>query len=100
MTAVQSLSPILQKAAPAAARDPKLWSISEDFESVFLGSMFGQVTSHLTGDGPLGGDGPGADAWRGMLTDELGKSVTRAGGVGIAPTIYRELLALQGKRDQ
>ncbi len=88
-------STISGPASSVAAKDKKLWKIAEDFESVFLGSMFGEMTKQLSGDGPLGGQGTGGDAWRGMLTDELGKSVAKSGGVGIAPSIYSELIRLQ-----
>ena len=73
----------------------KLKATAEDFEAQFLGSMFSNMISDLKGDGPLGDEGIGADAFRGMLTDELGRSVARAGGIGIAPAIYGELLKLQ-----
>ena len=74
---------------------PKLKALAEDFESNFLASMFGQMTSLLDGDGPLGGQGAGGDAWRGLLTDELAKSVSRSGGVGIARSVYAALIDLQ-----
>lgn len=73
----------------------KIDALANDFETVFLSSMFGQMTSLLTGDGPLGGEGPGGAMWRSLLTDELAKSVSRSGGVGIARSVHAELLALQ-----
>ncbi|MFM8608666.1 MAG: rod-binding protein, partial [Hyphomicrobiales bacterium] len=73
-------------------QNPKLMALAEDFESNFLASMFGQMTSLLNGDGPLGGQGAGGDAWRGLLTDELAKSVSRSGGVGIARSVYAALI--------
>jgi len=79
----------------AAGKNKKLWATAQDFESVFLGSMFGEITKQLSGEGPLGGQGAGGDAWRSMLTDELGKSVTQSGGVGIATQVYSELIRLQ-----
>jgi len=74
---------------------PKLKTLAKDFESSFLASMFGKMTSLLDGDGPLGGQGAGGDAWRGLLTDELAKSVSRYGGVGIARSVYAALIELQ-----
>jgi Rod binding domain-containing protein len=98
----QSLSPLsfmkIPSSTEAKPNNPKLWKIAEDFESVFLGSMFGEITKQLSGDGPLGGQGTGGDAWRGMLTDELGKTVTNSGGVGIAHQIYSELIHLQANQ--
>lgn len=62
---------------------------------MFLGSMFSQITRELQGDGPLGNQGAGSEAWRSMLTEELGKSVAQSGGVGIASQVYSELIHLQ-----
>jgi len=73
----------------------KLKDVAQDFEAQFLSSMFSDMVSQLQGDGPLGDEGIGADAFRGLLTDELGKSVAKSGGIGIAPSIYSELLKLQ-----
>lgn len=78
----------------------KIKATAEDFESQFLGAMFGEMVSQLKGDGPLGDEGAGADAFRGLLTDELGRSVARAGGIGIAPSIYHELIRLQAAGDK
>ncbi len=79
----------------ALGKNKKLWATAQDFESVFLGSMFGEITKQLSGEGPLGGQGAGGDAWRSMLTDELGKSVAQSGGIGVASQVYSELLRLQ-----
>ena len=98
----QSLSPLTLAQSPSHTevkpKNPKLWKIAEDFESVFLGSMFGEITKQLSGDGPLGGQGTGGDAWRSMLTDELGKTVAKSGGVGVANQIYSELIRLQANQ--
>ncbi len=87
-----------RKAPLATGKNPKLWATAQDFESVFLGSMFGEITKQLSGDGPLGGQGAGGDAWRGMLTDELGKTVAKSGGIGVAQHIYSELIRLQANQ--
>jgi flagellar protein FlgJ len=48
-------------------------------------------------NGPFSG-GHGANIWRSFLTDEYSKSFVKAGGVGIAPQVTRELLAQQEVR--
>ena len=93
MTPSITLASSLQ--ASQKTSSPKLMALAEDFESNFLASMFGQMTSLLDGEGPLGGQGAGGDAWRGLLTDELAKSVSRSGGVGIARSVYAALIDLQ-----
>ena len=72
--ALSKVSPELQKKVKAS---------SQDFEAVFLNSMFSQMTSSLKGDGPFG-DTTGTGVWRSMLTEEYSKSFAKAGGIGIS----------------
>lgn len=65
-----------------------------DFEAVFLNQMFGQMFSGISGEGPMGGSGA-TGVWRSFLTDEYAKSFAKAGGIGIADQVYRQLLAHQ-----
>jgi Rod binding domain-containing protein len=74
----------------------KTRAAAEDFESVFLNSMFQQMFSSV-GQGPFNG-GPGAGVWRSFLTEEYAKSFTKAGGFGIADHVHRALLAQQEVR--
>ncbi|MCP8937321.1 rod-binding protein [Alsobacter sp. SYSU M60028] len=83
--------------APSAGAD-KLWKQAQDFETVFFENMLEHLTSGLGDDGPLGEGGIGGDVYRGMLSQQYAKSVTAAGGVGIAQNVYRELVRLQEGR--
>jgi Rod binding domain-containing protein len=85
----------LKKVPPQAQLKAK--GAAQDFESVFLNSMFSQMTSGIKGDGPFG-DTPGTGVWRSMLTDEYSKSFARAGGVGISNDVYRTLILQQAQR--
>jgi Rod binding domain-containing protein len=67
---------------------------SEDFEAMFLNSMFQQMFTAVGNDGPLGG-GTGVGVWRSFLTDEYAKSFAKAGGIGVAKEVYGTLLKLQ-----
>ena len=71
----------------------KARAAAEDFEAVFLNSMFSEMFSGVDGKGPF--DGPGTAIWRSMLTDQYARSFAKAGGVGIANDVYRSLLAQQ-----
>lgn len=68
---------------------------SENFESMFLSSMFQQMYAGIDGDGPFGGKGP-LKIWRSFMTDQIAKSVEKAGGIGLAPQVYAALLRHQG----
>jgi flagellar protein FlgJ len=88
--ALTKVSPQVQKKAKAQA---------QDFEAMFLNSMFSQMTSGLKGDGPYG-DTVGTGVWRSMLTEQYSKSFAKAGGVGIANDVYRTLILQQAGHTQ
>jgi flagellar protein FlgJ len=78
----------------SAASKAKAKAASQDFEAVFINSMFQQMFTGIQGEGPFGGDGA-TGVWRSFLTDEYSKSFARAGGIGIADQVYRSLMAHQ-----
>lgn len=78
----------------SAAGKAKARATSQDFEAVFLNSMFQQMFSGVKGDGPFGGEGA-TGVWRSFLTDEYSKTFAKAGGIGIADQVYRSLMAQQ-----
>jgi len=75
----------------------KARAVAQDFEAVFLNTMFQQMFTGIGEEGPLGG-GPGIGVWRSFLTEEYSKSFAKAGGVGIGDQVYRELIAQQAAR--
>lgn len=70
---------------------------AQDFEAVFLNSMFQQMFTGIEGEGPFGGSGA-SGVWRSFLTDEYAKSFAKAGGIGIADQVYKTLIAQQEAR--
>ena len=89
------LADALTKVSPEAQKKAK--ASSEDFEAVFLNSMFSQMTSGIKGEGPFG-DTTGTGVWRSMLTDQYSKSFAKAGGVGISSDVFRTLILQQANR--
>jgi peptidoglycan hydrolase FlgJ len=83
--ALTKVSPEMQAKARAKA---------QDFEALFLNSMFSQMTSSIKGEGPFG-DTPGTGVWRSMLTEEYSKSFAKSGGVGISNEVFRTLILQQ-----
>ncbi|WP_029058860.1 rod-binding protein [Stappia stellulata] len=68
---------------------------AEEFEAIFLNTMFQSMFAGLEEGGGTWGGGAGSDAWSGMLVEQFSDTIARAGGIGIADSIQRELLALQ-----
>jgi peptidoglycan hydrolase FlgJ len=78
----------------ATANKAKARAAAQDFEAVFLNSMFENMYTDMDGDGPFGG-GPATGVWRSFMTQEYAKSFAKAGGIGIADQVYQTLLAQQ-----
>jgi flagellar protein FlgJ len=72
----------------------KAHAAAQDFEAVYINSMFQQMFTGVDGEGPFGG-GAGTGVWRSFLTDEYSKTFAKAGGIGIADHVYRALMAQQ-----
>lgn len=73
----------------------KAKAAAEDFEAMFLNTMFQQMFTGIDGDGPFGGSGA-LKVWRSFLTDQYARTFAKSGGIGIASDVYSELLRLQG----
>ncbi len=78
-------------------RNARLWGPAQDFEVQFVNSMFQQMYTGIQGDGPFG-NSTGVGPWRSFLTEEYAKNFVKAGGVGIADSVYKSLLAHQEAR--
>ncbi|MBR0874582.1 flagellar assembly peptidoglycan hydrolase FlgJ [Bradyrhizobium tropiciagri] len=89
------LQDALKKVSPQAQAKAK--ATATDFESMFLNTMFSQMTTGLKGDGPFG-DTVGTGAWRSMLTDQYAKNFAKAGGVGISSDVFRSLILQQANK--
>ena len=71
---------------------------SENFEAMFLGNMFQNMFTGVNGEGPFGGSGA-EKVWRSFAIDQYAKNFAKAGGIGLAPKVYQQLLKLQGLKD-
>jgi peptidoglycan hydrolase FlgJ len=89
-------TPALKGSSITPAAMAKARTTAQDFEAMFLNTMFGQMMNNVS-EGPFSG-GQAAKTWRSMLTDEYAKNVARSGGVGIADSVYRQLIAQQEAR--
>jgi Rod binding domain-containing protein len=77
------------KGSPERAR-----AVAQQFESVFIGELFEQMSMGLKTDGPFGG-GPSEGVYRSFLNNAIAEQVTKSGGIGIADAVYKEILKLQ-----
>ncbi len=69
-------------------------STAQDFEAFFLSQMLQPMFSDIKAEDPFGG-GPAEGMWRTMQVDEYGKAIARSGGIGIADSVFKEIIKLQ-----
>jgi len=85
-------------AAPTAAEMAKRANIkktAQDFESSFLSIMIGQMFDGVETPAPFGG-GQGEKMFKSFMNDAFAKQMAKNGGIGIADTVTKEMLKLQG----
>ena len=83
--------------AAAAMPNAKARAAAQDFEAVFLNSMFSEMMTKVDGEGPFGGNQANG-IWRSFLVNEFSKTFAQSGGVGLAQDVYKSLMAQQEAR--
>ena len=74
----------------------KARAAASEFESVFLQTMFQEMLTGIGKEGPLG-EGEAGSAWRSQLVQQYAGTVAKAGGIGLADSVYRDILKIQEK---
>lgn len=64
------------------------------FEAVLLGQFTSIMFEGIKHDGMFGG-GPAEGIYRNMLAQEYGKVLANSGGIGLADSVYREIINSQ-----
>ncbi len=82
------------KAVARGASPEKMDEVAKEFEAQFISQMLSNMFAGVETDGPLGG-GEAEGTYRSMMIDEYGKLISRAGGIGVADHVKREMLRLQ-----
>ena len=73
----------------------KIETTAKAFEAQLIGQMLQPMFEGLSEDGPFGG-GQAATTYRSFMLDAIGKQVVKAGGIGVAGPVAREMLKMQG----
>lgn len=67
---------------------------AKDFEASFVSIMLGQMFEGVGGGQFSGGEGE--QMFKSFMMDAMSKQMTKAGGIGIAGPVQKEMLKLQG----
>ena len=90
----QTPTPANMARAVAGKTPAEVRRVAEDFEAVFLSEMLKPMFQNIEAAEPFNG-GPAAQMWRDMQVQEYGKAIAKAGGVGIADQVFREMMKAQ-----
>lgn len=88
-------APSAEASATEKMSRAKIDKTARDFEASFLSIMLGQMFEGVETAAPFGG-GDSEKAFRSFLTESMGKSMAQHGGIGLADSVRKEMLKLQG----
>ena len=89
------LQPTTAPNAAELAKRGEIKDAARKFEAQFLSIMLQQMFEGVEMEGPFGG-GPGETMFRSFMTEAMANKMVKAGGVGVADSVTREMLKLQG----
>jgi Rod binding domain-containing protein len=84
--------------APAIAtpaQRARIQDAAKAFEAQLVGLLLQPMFEGASMSGPYSG-GESVGTYRSFLADAIGKQVTKAGGIGVAAPVMREMLRMQG----
>lgn len=67
---------------------------AQEFEAVFVSQMLSHMWEGVKADETFGG-GEAENTWRGMMVEQYGKQIAKAGGIGIADELKAEMIRMQ-----
>ena len=91
---------LLQPIGPAAnaaelAKRGQIKQTAEKFEASFLSIMLQQMFEGTETSAPFGG-GDGEKMFKSFMADAMANKMVKTGGVGLAASVQREMLKMQG----
>ena len=84
-----------EQSAAELAKRGQISLTAKKFEASFLSVMLQQMFSGTEASAPFGG-GPGEQMFKTFLTEAIANKMVKTGGVGIAASVQREMLKMQG----
>jgi peptidoglycan hydrolase FlgJ len=82
--------------SPAAAL--KDWKAADGFAAMAIGELFEPMFATVDLSKTRFGGGAGEAAWQPVLVQAIGREVASEGGLGIAATVFRELVRQQEEK--
>ncbi|HEX2999137.1 MAG TPA: rod-binding protein [Armatimonadota bacterium] len=87
----------LASSTPVQKPDATAVRACQDFEAMFIKQMLSEM--HRSG-GNMMGKGPAGDIYQDLCDEELSHGLSRAGGIGIAQMLLRQLSPEKGSTEK
>ena len=78
------------------AQTAKIWQGAHDFEAMAIGQLLQPMFETVDVAHAAFGGGNAEATWRPMMVDAIGKQMAAHGGIGLAASVQREMLKMQG----
>lgn len=78
-------------AAATAPEDAKIKDACQQMEAVFLNMLYNKMQESVPKSKLFGEDSQAEDIMRSMLNTELSKNMAKAGGIGLADMMYKQM---------
>ena len=95
---LKPLAGVTAGVAMSASEQAKRAAIKQSaqaFEASFLSNALGLMSEGVTVSEPFGG-GAGEQAFKSFLNEAMAKQIVKKGGIGVAASVQREMLKMQG----
>jgi len=86
--------PVITDPTAGVKNGDKIKKAAQDFEAMFVTEMLRPIFDREEIDSTFSG-GSSEKIYRSMMLDEYGKSIAKAGGIGIAKNVQAEMIKLQ-----
>ena len=78
-------------AAATTQEDAKIKDACQQMEAVFLNMLYNKMQESVPKSKLIGEDSQAEDIMRSMLNTELSKNMAKAGGIGLADMMYKQM---------
>ena len=99
MTVIRSVSDTTSASASGTAATPapdaKVLKAAQDFEAMAIGQMLEPMFATVDSSKSMFSGGAGEESFKPMLVTEMAKEVEAHGGLGLADSIYQQMLKMQ-----
>ena len=82
-----------------ARATPKMREAARAFEAQALSQLLAPIFATVDTSKTVFGGGPGESQWQSMQVDAMAKGIARAGGLGLAQPVLREMIRMQANRE-